>query len=99
MAAADAIWRALIQPTSACQDLTSLMHNIAQLRPHETGIFMSKPGFRMMHQLIGHDGICRHLDCWRTEVEHMNNTHESLADFAMTKPSLGELKEIANRLA
>ncbi|KAG1857237.1 hypothetical protein C8R48DRAFT_749020 [Suillus tomentosus] len=99
MAAADAIWRALIQPTSARQDLTSLMHDIAQLRPRETGIFASKPGFRMMHQLIGHDGICQRLDCWRTEVKHMNNTHETLADFAMTKPSLDELKKIADRLA
>ncbi|KAG2106482.1 hypothetical protein BD769DRAFT_1630715 [Suillus cothurnatus] len=99
MAAADAIWRALIQPISACQDQTSLMHDIAQLRPHETGIFGSKPGFRMMHQLIGHDGICRHLDCWQIEVEKMNNAHKTLDDFAISKLSLEELKDIANRLA
>ncbi|KAG2060973.1 hypothetical protein BDR06DRAFT_979247 [Suillus hirtellus] len=99
MVAVDAIWRALIQPTSACQDLTSLMHDIAQLWPHETGIFVSKPGFQMMHQLIGHDGICRHLDCWHTEVKRMNNTHKTLANFAMTKPSLDELKKIADQLA
>ncbi|KAG1905442.1 uncharacterized protein F5891DRAFT_1183389 [Suillus fuscotomentosus] len=98
MAAADAIWRALIQPMSAHQDQTSLMHDIAQLRPRETGIFRSKPGFWMMHQLIGHDGICRHLDCWRIEVEKMNNAHKTLDDFAILKPSLEELKEIANRL-
>ncbi|KAG1821495.1 hypothetical protein EV424DRAFT_1472322 [Suillus variegatus] len=99
MAAADAIWRALIQPLSARQDQTSLMHDIAQLRPRETGIFGSKPGFRMMHQLIGHDGICRRLDCWRIEVEKINNAHKTLDDFAIVKPSLEELKEIANRLA
>ncbi|KAG1901149.1 uncharacterized protein F5891DRAFT_1128201 [Suillus fuscotomentosus] len=99
MAAADAIWRALIQPMSACQDQTSLMHDIAQLRPRETGIFGSKPGLRMMHQLIGHDGICRHLDCWQIEVEKMNNAHKTLDDFAILKPSLKELKVIANRLA
>ncbi|KAG1867738.1 hypothetical protein F4604DRAFT_1881623 [Suillus subluteus] len=68
MAAADAIWRALIQPMSAHQDQMSLMHDIAQLRPRETGIFGSKPGFWMMHQLIGHDGICRCLDCWWIEL-------------------------------
>ncbi|KAG2743119.1 hypothetical protein P692DRAFT_201841915 [Suillus brevipes Sb2] len=99
MAAADAIWRALIQPMSARQDQTSLMHDIAQLRPRETGIFGSKPGFRMMHQLISHDGICRCLDCWRIEVERINNAHKTLDDFAILKPSLEELKEIANRLA
>jgi hypothetical protein len=99
MAAADAIWRALIQPISARQDQTSLMHDIAQLWPRETGIFGSKPGFRMMHQLIGHDGICRCLDCWQIEVEKMNNAHKTLDDFAISKPSLEELKDIANRLA
>ncbi|KAG2121792.1 hypothetical protein BD769DRAFT_1389942 [Suillus cothurnatus] len=99
MAAADAIWRALIQPISARQDQTSLMHDIAQLRPCETGIFGSKPGFQMMHQLIGHDGICRRLDCWQIEVEKMNNAHKTLDDFAISKLSLEELKDIANRLA
>ncbi|KAG2142786.1 uncharacterized protein EDB93DRAFT_1241572 [Suillus bovinus] len=89
MAATDAIWRTLIQPMSVHQDQTSLMHDIAQLQPHETGIFGSKPGFWMMHKLIGHDGI----------FKRMNNAHKTLDNFAISKQSLEELKEIANRLS
>ncbi|KAH7917313.1 hypothetical protein BV22DRAFT_1026598, partial [Leucogyrophana mollusca] len=99
MAAADAIWRALIHPTAARHDETCLMHDIAQLRPRETGIFGSKPGFRRMHQLIGHDGICRQLDCWRVMVNRMHPTCKTLEDFARTQPTFDELKDIADNLA
>ncbi|KAH7904953.1 hypothetical protein BJ138DRAFT_1138408 [Hygrophoropsis aurantiaca] len=99
MAAADAIWRALIQPMSARHDETCLMHDIAQLRPRETGIFGSKPGFRRMHQLIGHDGICRRLDCWQVEVSRMHPTCKTLEGYAQMKPTFDDLKNIAERLA
>jgi hypothetical protein len=68
MACADAIWRIFIQPSDARVDDTCLMHDAAKLRPKETGVIASKPGFRHMHQVIGHSGICRRLDCWRTKV-------------------------------
>ncbi|KAF8128125.1 hypothetical protein EV363DRAFT_433689 [Boletus edulis] len=98
MAAADALWRVFIHPTAARQDETCLMHDITLLRPHEIGIFASKPGFRKMHEVIGHDGICRRLDCWCAEV-HWRSHHETLKDFARSKPSLEDLTEIANYLA
>lgn len=98
MAAADALWRAFIHPTSARHDETSVMHDIAQLRPCETGIFASKPGFRRMHQVIGHDGICRWLDCWRVEVCRRSH-HESLDTFALSEPSFEDVQEIAKHLA
>ncbi|KAG6370361.1 hypothetical protein JVT61DRAFT_12175 [Boletus reticuloceps] len=51
-----------------------------------------------MQQVIGHDGICRRLDCWRVEV-HRRSHHETLEDFARSKPNFEDLMEIANYLA
>ncbi|KAG1883253.1 hypothetical protein F4604DRAFT_1536785, partial [Suillus subluteus] len=65
MACADAIWRCFLQPLSAREDETSLMRDVTQLRPRETGIYCSKPRFRQMHVLIGSSGTCCRLDCWR----------------------------------
>ncbi|KAG6375638.1 hypothetical protein JVT61DRAFT_3206 [Boletus reticuloceps] len=95
MAARDALWRVFIHPLSARQDETCFMHDIAQLRPRETGVFASKLGFWRMHQVIGHAGICRRLDCWRVEV-HQRSNYKSLDDFASSNPSLNNLQEIAN---
>ncbi|KAG1785090.1 uncharacterized protein HD556DRAFT_1314538 [Suillus plorans] len=47
MACADAIWRTFLQPLVAQEDETSLMHDVMQLRPKETGTYCSKPGFRL----------------------------------------------------
>ena len=74
------------------------MHNIAQLCPRETGIFASKPGFWRMHQVIGHDGTCRQLDCWRVEVYWRRN-HKLLDVFTKSNPSFEDLQEIDKHLA
>lgn len=99
MACADAIWRTFLQPLSAREDETSLMHDVTQLRPKETGTYCSKPGFRRTHQLIGHAGICRRLDCWRAHVAAMDPSHASLEAFAASEPTLDELKNTANEMA
>lgn len=57
MACADALWRIFIQPKEARKDPNSLMAFVAQHRPKETGKITSKPGYRRMHEVIGHDGI------------------------------------------
>ncbi|KAJ8591097.1 hypothetical protein M405DRAFT_932356 [Rhizopogon salebrosus TDB-379] len=99
MACADAIWRCFIQPLAAREDETSLMRDITQLRPRETGIYCSKPGFRRMHTLIGSAGTCRRLDCWRVHVKSKNPSHNSLEAFAASEPTLDDLKTLANELA
>jgi len=72
------------------------MHDISKLHPKETGIIASKPGFHWMHQVIGHVGICRHLDCWRMEALQWNAEHTTLELFAQSKPSFKLLQEMAD---
>ncbi|KIJ09487.1 hypothetical protein PAXINDRAFT_17429 [Paxillus involutus ATCC 200175] len=45
MACADALWRCFIYPPAAREDKTSLMRDVVELWPKETGIYISKPGF------------------------------------------------------
>ncbi|KAI6160007.1 hypothetical protein EDD17DRAFT_1778675 [Pisolithus thermaeus] len=97
MACADAIWQCFISPMAACEDKTSLMHNVAQLRPKETGIYTTKPGFRQIHELVGHAGVCRRLDCWRVHAAK-NSRFSSLEDFALSKPTLDDLRAMANEI-
>ena len=97
MACADAIWRCFIQPPAAREDETSLMYDVSTLRPRETGLFCTKPGFRRTHQLIAHAGICRRLDCWRVHVKKLG--FENLEAFAASTPTLGEVEAMASDLA
>ncbi|KAI0695888.1 hypothetical protein BC835DRAFT_1414574 [Cytidiella melzeri] len=99
MACVDALWKVFIQPRSVQEDETCLMKDVSILRPRETGSVASKPGFRRMHQIIQHAGICRRLDCWRVEVQKREPAHSSLKLFAASKPSLDYLKALANHLA
>jgi len=99
MACADAIWRTFLQPSAAREDQTSLMQDVGILRPRETGIYASKPGFRRMHQLISYDGICRRLDCWRVEVAKHGREYTSLEAYAPSNPTFEELQMIANTVA
>jgi hypothetical protein len=99
MAFADALWRTFIEPAAARTDTTSLLHDIAILRRKETGKIASKCDFRTMHQIIGQDGLCRRLDCWRVDAARRDNKHSDLEKFAASKPSFKDLEEIANYLA
>jgi hypothetical protein len=99
MAAADTIWRTFLQDNKARLDETSLMRDVGILRPKETGIYGSKPGFRRMHQLIGHAGICRRLDCWRVEAKKHNVQWTTLEAFAASEPSYEVLQSMSVTLA
>ena len=99
MACADALWRCFIQPLTMREDETSLMCDVSQLRPRETGIIGSKPGFHRMHQLISHAGIVRRLDCWRVYVQKKNAQWTSLEAFAASNPTLDDLKTWADDIA
>ena len=98
MACADAIWRIFILPRKARDDENSLMQQISQIRPKETGKIASKPGFRRMHEVIQHVGIVSRLDCWRIEARK-NGDFQTLDEFASSKPSWSQLQDMANRLA
>ncbi|KAI6037240.1 hypothetical protein PISMIDRAFT_635004 [Pisolithus microcarpus 441] len=97
MACADALWRCFISPMAAREDETSLMHNVAQLCPKETGIYTTKPGFRRIHKLVGHAGTCRRLDCWRVHTAKKGR-YNGLEDFASSKPTLDDLQTMANEI-
>ncbi|KAI5982306.1 hypothetical protein EDD15DRAFT_2324236 [Pisolithus albus] len=97
MACADALWHCFIYPSTVRKDETSLMRDVAQLRPRETGIFATKPGFRRMHQLVGYAGICRRLDCWRVHACKQKG-FSSLEAFAHSKPTLDDLKAMAEEI-
>ena len=97
MACADALWRCFIYPLTAREDKTSLMHDIAQIRPKETRIYSTKPGFRRMHQLIGHVGICHCLDCWRVHTANKKG-YDSLNTFAASNPTFDDLKAMAEEM-
>ncbi|KAK7055893.1 hypothetical protein R3P38DRAFT_2682417 [Favolaschia claudopus] len=99
MAAADAIWRIFIEPKTARDDTTSLMHFSAVIRPKETGKISSDPGFRRMHEVIAHVGAALRLDAWRIEVLRRNSEWTSLQAFADSKPSFELVKEISEYLA
>jgi hypothetical protein len=99
MGAVDAIWRIFIEPKVGREDQPSLMHFVALLRPRETGKIGSDPGFRRMHEVIGHVGAALRLDAWRIEVLRRNPEWKSLQDFADSKPSFTLIIEISNYLA
>lgn len=98
MACTDVLFRMFVQPKEARNDNTGLMPHVAILRPNETGKVASNPGFRRMHEIITHDGIASHLDCWRTEIERRNPTVKSLEDFATHEPSWETIEEISRYL-
>ena len=99
MAAADVLWRILIEPKDSREDPNSLMQFLAQHRPRETGRIGSKPGFRRMHEVINHEGTALRLDAWRTELRKQNPAWKTLELFAQSRPSEETLQLIANHLA
>ncbi|KAI6111565.1 hypothetical protein EDD16DRAFT_1694190 [Pisolithus croceorrhizus] len=94
MACADTLWHCFIYLLTVHEDETSLMCDVAQLCPRETSIFVTKPGFCQMHQLVGYAGICQHLDCWRVHACKQKG-FSSLEAFAHLKLTLDDLKAMA----
>ncbi|KIJ07102.1 hypothetical protein PAXINDRAFT_46892, partial [Paxillus involutus ATCC 200175] len=97
MACANALWHCFIYPSAAQEDETSLMRDVVELRPKETGIYISKPGFHRMHQLVGHAGVCRRLDFWGVHIKNKTG-FVSLDAFAASQPSLQDLQEMADEI-
>lgn len=75
------------------------MSHVGVIRPNETGRIATNPGFRRMHQVIEHDGRCRRVKAWKVELLEQNSDWISLEAYAQSKPSLADLKALADTLA
>jgi len=95
MACADALWRTHIQPKDGRDDEDSMFQHICILRPNESNIIGSKPGFRQMHDVIHHDLWAVMLDCWHMEVSTRNSQWTSLDKFAELDPKWDDIVEIS----
>ncbi|KAI0323621.1 hypothetical protein GY45DRAFT_1401669 [Cubamyces sp. BRFM 1775] len=99
MAAADAIWRALVTTAEARVDPTSFAKLMAKLRPNESSRLINNAKFRQQHELIEHVGAILILDAWRTELKRSTGGRvASLEQWAETKPSMYAISEIAEQI-
>ncbi|KAI0038958.1 hypothetical protein FA95DRAFT_1504832, partial [Auriscalpium vulgare] len=99
MAAADTIWRIFINHPGTQDDPNSLKTLAGILRPKETGKIATKPGFRRMHEIIGHVGAVLRLDCWRLEARRRSDNWTGLEEFANAKPAWDLIIEMSEALA
>jgi hypothetical protein len=58
MACVDALWRTYLRDKDGRSDLNSTYQHVGILRPQETGIMTSKPGFQWMHDMVHHELHC-----------------------------------------
>ena len=87
MACVDALWRTYLQVKEGCEDVNSTYQHVGILRPQETGLMTTKPGFRRMHDVVHHELRAVILECWRKESSALVLTDSvSLKAFAETKP-------------
>jgi hypothetical protein len=87
MACADALWRTYLQKAEGRSDPNSAYQHIGILRPQETQIMVTKPGFRRMHDAIHHELRAVILECWRSEVSKRDPVKfTSLKAFMESKP-------------
>ncbi|KAH9167844.1 hypothetical protein EDB89DRAFT_1890233 [Lactarius sanguifluus] len=86
MACVDALWRIYLQNKEGREDINSSFQHAGILRPRETGILTTKPGFRRMHDVVHHELRAAILECWRTEASSSGSTVTSLKEFANSKP-------------
>ncbi|CDO76384.1 hypothetical protein BN946_scf184309.g1 [Trametes cinnabarina] len=100
MAAADAIWRILVNPADARTDSTSFAKLFGKLRPNESSRLINNAKFRQQHELIEHVGALLQLDAWHVEVSKSTaGRYNSLEEWAESKPSAHAITQIADRLA
>ena len=87
MACVDALWRTYLQVKEGREDVNSTYQHVGILRPQETGLMTTKPGFRRMHDVVHHELRAIILECWRKESSALVSTDSvSLKVFAETKP-------------
>lgn len=97
MACADAIWKMFIEPKDLRSSPDSLYQHACKIRPHDSGRIGTKPGFRLVHDLVHQSALARMIDVWCVEIK-MQKGHESLADYAVCKPSWDKLTALSLQL-
>ena len=98
MACADALWRIFINHKQSGVDSNSLMAQVSQIRPKETGKIKTNPGFRRMHEIIQHVGIVSRLDVWRLAATKKNPAYTTLEAFAESDPTLEDLMKMSEQI-
>ncbi|KAH7913660.1 hypothetical protein BJ138DRAFT_1001804, partial [Hygrophoropsis aurantiaca] len=98
MACADALWRTYVQPKDGRDDEAALFQHIGVLRPNETGMFASKPGFRRMHDVLHHDLWASMLNCWQIEASRHNPQWTTLEEFAAAEPSWDSIVKVSETI-
>lgn len=91
MAAADAIWRMFIKPKALRTEPNGLYQQACKIRPHDSGRIGSKPGFRLMHDLILQCATARMLDVWRVAINKVSNQPLEAYAQSVSWPDLIEL--------
>ncbi|KAF8257523.1 hypothetical protein EI94DRAFT_1629719 [Lactarius quietus] len=86
MACVDALWRTYLQNKDGHEDVNSTFQHAGILRPQETGILTTKPGFCWMHDVVHHELRAAILECWQTEASLSQPGVMSLKQFAESKP-------------
>ncbi|KAH9009876.1 hypothetical protein EDB84DRAFT_1280211 [Lactarius hengduanensis] len=89
MACVDALWRTYLQVKEGHEDVNSTYQHVGILRPRETGLMTTKPGFHRMHDVVHHELRAVILECWRKESSLLVSADPgsvSLKAFAETKP-------------
>ncbi|KAH9169083.1 hypothetical protein EDB89DRAFT_1854937 [Lactarius sanguifluus] len=99
MACADALWRTYVREKEGHSDLNSTYQHVGILRPRETGIMTTKPGFRRMHDVVHHELRATILECWRIEVSALDPENwTSLEAFAASKPDWDLVVKISKEI-
>lgn len=98
MACADSLHRMYIEPSNLRADPNGLYQQACKIRPLDSGRIGTKPGFRLMHELILQCTTARMVDIFRVEV---GNRHlgDSLAGFAATKPQWEDIVKLSIDIA
>ncbi|KAI0258559.1 hypothetical protein BC834DRAFT_835342 [Gloeopeniophorella convolvens] len=100
MAAVDAIWRMHVDPKAARASPTGLYQQACSIWPHDTGRIGSKPGFRLIHDIVLQCATAWMLDCWRVEVTlRRDPAIQTINDFAKAKPTWGTIEKMSKKLA
>ncbi|KAK1233610.1 hypothetical protein PQX77_003230 [Marasmius sp. AFHP31] len=88
MAAANAVWRLHILPSTDRQEDLGLFNYINILRPKSTNEFTAKngPSYHSMHDIIHHALWADVLNMWRVEVKRQS-AHDNLGSWAESRPS------------
>jgi hypothetical protein len=86
MACVNALWWMYLQNKDGCEDVNSSFQHVGILRPWETGILTTKPGFCRMHDVVHHELCAAILECWQTEASCSQPAVTSLRQFAELNP-------------